>query len=173
MVSLSSFAKLGAAARNAMTSREAQTIAKNLETINLAIQKLTATAQKYTGGLLAANSISSDEASLSQDIKNATGDAKKDPEVSEDEAKEVIAYVLSTIDPSIAAAMAAIKEKKTELAAAGLQGTVQGDLVDLRKDTATLGEALIEKAPASLKAEGNAAVAKLDAHFEEAIKFFA
>lgn len=172
MVSLSSFSKLAAAAKNAVTSREAQTTAANLESINASVQKLTVTVSNYKGGLLAASSISNDAAALGQDIKNATGDAKKSEVVSDEEAATLIAYINDTLEPSIKASMDALKSKKTELAAANLQGTVLGDVNDLRRDTRAFAEALEEKAPESQRAAAQAAQAKVDANFEDCVKFF-
>jgi len=161
-----------AAAKSAVISREAQTTQANLETIVKAVEKLNATVTGYKGGVLSAVSISSDEAALGQDIKNSTADAKKSEVVTDQEADTLIAYINNNLEPAIQRCMAALKAKKTELAAAGLGDTVLGDLKDLRVSSNALGESLVEKAPASKQAEAKTANAKVDANFEDAIKFF-
>ena len=112
------------------------------------------------------------EATLGQDIKNSTADAKKSEVVSDAEAQQIIAFIQSNLEPAIQRAMAAIKTKKTELAAAGLGDTVLGDLKDLRVSSNALGEALVEKAPATQHEAARSAMGKVDAAFEDAIKFF-
>jgi hypothetical protein len=161
-----------AAAKSAVVSREAQTTQANLETIVKAVEKLNTTVTGYKGGVLAAVGISSDEATLGQDIKNSTADAKKSEVVTDEEAKILIAYIENSLVPSIEKCMASLKAKKTELAAAGLGDTVLGDLKDLRASSNALGEALVEKAPATQHEAARAANAKVDAHFDDAIKFF-
>lgn len=172
MLRLSKLAQYAASAKAAMTSRDAQSTQKNLETINAAVTKLTSIVDAYTGGLLAAAPISSQEAALGQDIKNAITDANASEVVTPEEAKEIIAYIRTVLEPSIQACMTAMKNKKAELAKAGLQSTVLGDTKDLRVQTNTLGEALVKKAPPTEQEEGKAVNATVDADFEDAIKFF-
>lgn len=173
MVSLSSLSKFAASAKNAVTPRQAMSTADNLKAINAAVQELVKIVTNYKGGLLAASKISDQEASLSIDIKNATGDTKQSKIVPEEETESLIKYITETLRPSIQACMQALKDKKSELVAANLQGTVQGDLVGLRKDTATLGEAMVEKAHPKQQEAGKAENTQIDALFEDAIKFYA
>lgn len=169
---LPNVAGMMAAAKSAIVSREAQTTQANLETITKSVEKLINTVNGYKGGVLAAVSISSDEATLGQDIKNSTTDAKKSEVVTDEEAKVLIAYIENSLEPAIQRCMAALKAKKTELAAAGLGDTVLGDLKDLRVSSNALGEALVEKAPATQHESARAAMGKVDVAFEDAIKFF-
>lgn len=172
MLRLSKFSQLAASAKAAFTSRDAASTQQNLEIINASVQKLTKTVQAYSGGLLAASSISSDEAKLGQDIKNAISDANASEVVTEEEAKNITAYIRDTLEPNIAACMASLKEKKEKLAAAGLQSTVSGDMGDLRKLTNDLGKALLAKAPKSEQPGGEEVMKKIDGDFEDAIKVF-
>lgn len=172
MLRLSKFSQLAAAAKNAMTSRDAATTLQNLETINASVQKLTATVNAYKGGLLAAAGISSDDAKVGQDIKNSIADSNASEMVSVEEAKAVIKYIEESLEPSIVACMSALKAKKELLAASNLQSTVLGDTTDLRKLTNDFGVAMLKKAPETEQADGKKALAKIDAHFEDAIKVF-
>ncbi|EME86645.1 uncharacterized protein MYCFIDRAFT_210564 [Pseudocercospora fijiensis CIRAD86] len=172
MLRLSKFSQLAASAKAALTPRDAASSQHNLETINASVQKLTATLKAYSGGLLAAASISSDEAKLGRDIKNTICDANASEVVSEEEARNITAYVRDILEPNIAACMASLKEKKEKLAAAGLQSTVSGDMGDLRKLTNELGKALVAKAPESERPGGEEVMKMIDGDFEEAIKIF-
>lgn len=99
MMRLSAFSKLAQSAKAAMTSRDAASTQQNLEIINAAVSKLTATVDAYNGGLLAANSISNDEAALGQKIKDAIKDANASEMVTEEEAKAIIKYIVDTLEP--------------------------------------------------------------------------
>lgn len=173
MVSFSDLSRFAASARNAVTPRQAMSTADNLKAINAAVQELVQIVTNYKGGFIAAAGISSQAATVSTDIKNATGDTKASQVKSDAEAVDLIKYITEILRASIQACMQALKDKKTELIAANLQGTVRGTLVGLRKDTATLGEALVEKAPLSQQEAAKAENAKVDALFEDAVKFFA
>ncbi|CAK4031816.1 Hypothetical predicted protein [Lecanosticta acicola] len=173
MFRLSKLSHLAASAKNALTSRSSATTHQNLTTINTSVQTLTQTTQTYKGGLLAAASISSSEATLAQDIKNAISDAKASEMVSEAEANEIVKYIVEVLEVSIRACMQALGEKKEELKRAGLEGTVKGDMVDLRALTNDLGKALLEKAPAGTRPEGEKAIKTIDEDFEETVKSFA
>ncbi|PPJ60732.1 hypothetical protein CBER1_02359 [Cercospora berteroae] len=173
MLRLSKFAQLAASAKNAMTSRSAASTQENLNTINDSVQKLTQIVTAYSGGLLAASPISNQEAALGIQIKNATADANASEIVSEQEAREIIAYITDVLEPSIRACMNAMKTKKELFVASSLQGTVMGDMKDLRVQTETLGKALVAKAPASEQAAGQKTLKVVDEDFEEAIKHFA
>jgi len=172
MFRVSNFAKYAASAKAALSNREAASTQQNLETINAAVNKLTEIVQKYNGGLLAASPISSQVAALGQDLKNAIADAKTSEMVNDEEAQRIIDYILQVLEPSIKQSMVALKEKKAELAAANLQGTVLGDTKDLRAQTAEFSAELVRKAPAAKHPESNKANAVVDADFEDAIKFF-
>lgn len=173
MMRLSKFSQMAASAKAAFTSRDAASTQQNLETINASVLKLTQTTTAYTGGLLAASSISNDEATLGQNIKNAISDANASEMVTEDEADAIIKYIVDTLEPNIKACMGALQAKKEELKKAGLQGTVKGDMDDLRKQTNDLGKALLAKAPESKRPEGEKAMKVVDGDFEEAVKAFA
>lgn len=99
MMRLSNFSKFAQSAKSAFTSRDAASTQQNLEIINAAVTKLTATVDGYNGGLLAANSISNDEAVLGQKIKDAIKDANASEMVTEDEAKAIIKYITDTLEP--------------------------------------------------------------------------
>lgn len=172
MLRLSKFAQYAASAKAAMTSRDAASTQQNLETINAAVLKLTEIVTGYSGGLLAAAPISSYEAALGQDIKNATADAEKQEVVTPEEADAIIAYITETLERNIQLCMAALKSKKTQLGASNLQTTTLGDLKDLREATAKLSTALVSKAPAEKQEAGKKANALVDADFAEAITFF-
>lgn len=173
MLRFSKLAQYAVSAKAALTSRDAQSTQKNLETINASVIKLTEIVNAYAGGLLSASPISNQEAFLGQDIKNATKDAHASQVVTEEEAKAIIQYITETLEPTIRACMAALKSKKTELAKAGLQSNVLGDTKDLRTLTNTLGQALVDKAPASEQEAGKKVNAVIDADFDDAIAFFA
>lgn len=172
MLRLSKFAQYAASAKAALTSRSAASTQQNLEMINASVQNLTSTIQHYSGGLLAAVSISSDEAKLGQDIKNAITDANASEIVTEEEAKAINAYTRDTLEPSIAICMENLKNKKELLAKAGLQSTVSGDVRDLRKLTMDLGKALLSKAPKSEQGGGEEVMKKIDEDLKEAIDAF-
>jgi len=173
MLRFSKLASLAASARNALSSREAQTTLKNLETINAAVLKLTTTVDGWTGGLLAAAGITNDEAALGQDIKNATNDAKNADVVTEEESKIIIEYIRSTLEPNIKKNMAALKVKKAEFAKANLQSQVQGDLKDLYDLTKNLGDIMVSQAPAPAQADAKSVNDLIEADFQDAIKDFA
>ncbi|KAF2217788.1 hypothetical protein CERZMDRAFT_80464 [Cercospora zeae-maydis SCOH1-5] len=173
MLRLSKFAQLAASAKNAMTSRSAATSQENLATINESVQKLTQIVHAYAGGLLAASPISNQEAALGIHIKNATADANAAEIPSEQEAREIIAYITDVLEPSIRACMTAMKSKKELLLASSLQGTVTGDMKDLRAQTDMLGKALVAKAPASEREAGQKVLKIVDDDFEDALKHFA
>lgn len=170
---LSKFSQMAASAKAAFTSRDAASTQQNLETINASVLKLTQTTTAYTGGLLAASSISNDEATLGQNIKNAISDANASEMVTDEEADAIIKYIVDTLEPNIKACMGALQAKKEELKKAGLQGTVKGDMDDLRKQTNDLGKALLAKAPEGKRPEGEKAMKVVDGDFEEAVKAFA
>ncbi|KAI5366347.1 Putative Cell wall mannoprotein [Septoria linicola] len=172
MLRLSKFAQLAASAKNAMSSRSAASTQENLNTINASVQKLIGVVNAYGGGLLAASPISNQEAALGIDIKNATADANASEVVTVDEAKDIIGYITNTLAPSIRDCMAAMKSKKELFVSSSLQGTVTGDMKDLRVQTETLGKALVAKAPASEQEEGRRVLKVIDADFEDAIKHF-
>jgi len=172
MVRLSSFAKYAASAKAAFTSRDAASTQQNLATINAALTKLVTIVNGYEGGLLAASSISGQEAALGQDIKNGIADAKASEVVSEAETDAIIEYIRNTLAPNIQACMNALKGKKEQLAASGLQGTTLGDIGDMRAETNELGEELVKKAPAAKQQDSRNALATVDAVFADAIAFF-
>lgn len=172
MLRLSKFAQYAASAKAALTSRDAASTQQNLETINAATVKLVEIVNGYQGGLLAAASISSQEAALGQDIKNAITDAEASEVVTEEEAKAIIAYIQETLEKNIQACMTALKSKKDKLAAANLQGTTLGDLKDLRESTSKLGNILVTKAPPAQQEEGKRVNGLVDANFADAISNF-
>jgi hypothetical protein len=173
MLRLSKFSQLAASAKNAMTSRNAAAPIDNLTAINASVEKLIQVVNSYAGGMLAASPISNQEAALGIEIKNATADARAMETVPVDEAKAVIAYITETLEPSIRACMAAMKEKKELFVKSSLVGTVTGDMQDLRAQTATLSKALLEKSPKEQQEEGAQVVKTIDADFEEALRYFA
>lgn len=172
MFRVSNFAKIAASAKNALTSRTPGTALENLTTINASVEKLTQIVVAYTGGLLAASPISSQEAAVGIEIKNATNDAKVSEAESVEEAKAVIAYIAETLEPTIRACMAAMKDKKDFFVKASLIGTVTGDLKDMQSQTETLSNALLAKSPKEQQQEGERAVQTINADFEDALKFF-
>ncbi|KAF2164673.1 hypothetical protein M409DRAFT_67786 [Zasmidium cellare ATCC 36951] len=172
MMRLSNFSKLAQSAKAALTSRDAASTQQNLETINAAVQKLTATVDGYQGGLLAANSISNDEAALGQKIKDAIKDANASEMVTEEEARGIIKYITDTLEPNIKTCMTSLQTKKEQLKSAGLQGTVSGDMEDLRKLTNDLSTALLAKSPEATREDGKKAMQLVDGDFEVAIKAF-
>ncbi|KXT01023.1 hypothetical protein AC578_4457 [Pseudocercospora eumusae] len=139
---------------------------QNLHLINSSVQKLTKPLQAYPGGLLAASSISSDEERLGHAI------ADSESVTTEEEAKNITAYIRETLEPNIAICMALLKEKEEVLVAAGLQSTVFGDMGDLRKLTEDLGKALLAKAPERELIGGEEVVDMIDGDFEDAINVF-
>ncbi|KJX93623.1 hydrophobic surface binding protein [Zymoseptoria brevis] len=172
MLRLSKFAQLAASAKNAMSSRDAQKPLENLTTINASVQKLIQVVNAYEGGLLAASPISSQEAALGVEIKNAVADANAMEVQSVEDSKAVIAFINETLEPSIQACMGAMQAKKELFIKSSLVGTVTGDMQDLRSQTGTLGKALLAKSPKEEHAEGEAALKKVDANFEEALRYF-
>lgn len=172
MLRMSGFAKLAASAKNALSSRDAASTQANLETINAAVVKLIDIIEKYTGGLLAASSISSQQAQLGVDIKNAIADTKASQPVTDEESKAIMAYIAETLEPNIKKNMSALKEKKSEFAAASLQSTVLGDMKELRDATNQLGEEMVKKAPAAQQGEAKKLNETVDDNFKEAIQFF-
>ncbi|SMQ47109.1 unnamed protein product [Zymoseptoria tritici ST99CH_3D7] len=173
MLRLSKFAQLAASAKNAITTRTAQTPLSNLTTINASVQKLTQIVTAYEGGLLAASPISSQEAALGIEIKNAVADANAMDVQSVEDSRAVIAFINEVLEPSIRACMGAMKGKKEVFVKSSLVGTVTGDMGDLRAQTGTLGKALLAKSPEEERGEGEAALKKVDANFEEALRYFA
>ena len=173
MVSLSSFSKFAASAKNAMSSREATTIINNLKTIDASVQKLIEVVNGYTGGLLAANAISNQEAALGIDIKNAITDASNQGVTGDEESEEALTYIEGTLQPHIVESLKALQSKKKELTDAGLQGTVQGDLKELRQQTKSLGDTLVSKAPSAKQPRGEELNQKIDGEFAAAVTYFA
>jgi hypothetical protein len=173
MFRLSKIAQYVASAKAAVSSRGAATTQQNLETINASILKLTATVAAWTGGILSAAGISSDQARLGQDMKNCIADATASEVVSEEEAVAIMFYIREHLDPNIRAAMLVLKMKKTLLAAVGLASTVLADMHDLRELTNALGVAFLSKTPVTQLGEGTALMKGVDDAFEDAIKFYA
>lgn len=68
--------------------------------------------------------------------------------------------------------MTSLQAKKEPLKAAGLQGTVSGDMAELRKSTNDLSTALLAKSPEGTREEGKKAMQIVDGDFEQAIKAF-
>lgn len=173
MFRVSNFAKMAASAKNALSSRTPGTALENLTTINASVEKLTQIVVAYKGGLLAASPISNQEAALGVEINNATKDAHASEAVPVDEAKAVIAFITETLEPSIRACMAAMKDKKDLFAKSSLTGTVTGDLKDMRLQTETLSKALLAKSPKEQQEDGERTVKAIDGDFEDALKHFA
>ncbi|CAF9925070.1 MAG: hypothetical protein GOMPHAMPRED_003807 [Gomphillus americanus] len=173
MVAIKDILLLAASATAAVIPRNAATIEKDLKTINTDISNLHTAVNNYNGGgAINALPIQNDEQTLDKAINSADTDAKNSGAVNDADSKTIIAYIKNTLEPNIAATLKALIAKKADFAKDGLTSTVLSDLQTLKKDTDTFGADLLKKTPSGQQSAGKAALAKIDADFNNAIKQF-
>ncbi|TVY68748.1 hypothetical protein LSUE1_G006382 [Lachnellula suecica] len=156
----------------AIGKRDASTILSDISTIDSDVKALTSALNSYSGGLFGALPINTAESNLDDAINQGTKDAQATTQQDSADSQMVITAINNLI-PDIEAALTATENKKSQLAAAGLTSTIQGDLKTLKTDTDSFSDALIAIASSDTVAQGTSQKATIDADFTSAINDFA
>ncbi|KID74341.1 uncharacterized protein G6M90_00g083110 [Metarhizium brunneum] len=173
MLSIKNLLFLAVAATGSVIKRDAAEVKQGLQTINSDTSAVTAAVNNYNGGgFTNAVPIVTAQQQLSKDVKETTETAKNTGVVNDADANDIINYITGTLQPNIAASLAALKAKKANFDADGLTPIVKSSLTDLKTDTDKLGAALIAGTPAGLQEQAKAIQKKIDADFADAIAFF-
>lgn len=125
--------------------RDASTVLTDLATIGTDISTLNSTVASYTGGVLGALSIATEENTLDEAINQATTDTNAASDFSVADSTSVVAAVAS-LTPEITSALSELSSQESLFAASGLDSLVQSLLQTLQSDTDALGAALQAKA---------------------------
>ncbi|CCE30327.1 uncharacterized protein CPUR_04175 [Claviceps purpurea 20.1] len=172
MISLRNLLFLAVAVTGSVIPRDVGQVKKDLVTINADTQEVTKAVNGFNGDLKSAPPILTAQHKLTSDIKTATDHAKAAGKVNEPDADFIINYISGQFQPSIDAALSAIKSKKDKFQGAGLAGTVKTSLTQLKGDADALSDALIGGAPASRVDKAKGLKAHISAGFDDAIKAF-
>ncbi|KAG5984827.1 hypothetical protein E4U55_003045 [Claviceps digitariae] len=172
MFSLRNLIFLAVAVTGSVIPRDVGQVKKDLEAINADTKAVTNAVNAFNGGAQGAPPILAAENKLTSDIKAATGHTKAVGKVSEADADDIINYVTGQFQPSIDAALSALKSKKPKFQADGLNGIVKTTLQKLKVDAGELSDALVANAPASRVDKAKGTKAHIDAGIDDAIKDF-
>ncbi|KID94032.1 4MeS, partial [Metarhizium majus ARSEF 297] len=172
MLSIKNLLFLAVAATGSVIKRDAAQVKQDLQTINSDTKAVVDAVNNYNGGLANALPIVTAQQQLSKDLKTGTTNANNAGPVNEADADDILAYVKSTLIPSTEGALSGLVAKKATFAKDGLTSTVKSSLVDLKKDTGDLSNALENGAPDSKKPEAEQLKNQIAADFDDAIAQF-
>ena len=93
-----------------IVKRDATTVLKDLTSISTALDTLTASVKAYTGGLIAALAVATNEGTLDTAVKKATTDANAANAFTTSESTSVVAAIAAQV-PKIEATLTALTVK--------------------------------------------------------------
>ena len=173
MVAFKIILLLAASAIAAVIPRDAATIEKDLKTLNSDTSNLHTAINNYNGGgAINAIPIQNAEQTLDKAINNADTDTKSSAAINDADTKTILVFIKNTLEPNLAATLKALVTKKADFSKDGFTGIVLSDLQTLKKDSDTFGADLLKKIPTDQQSAGKAALSKIDADFNNAIKQF-
>ncbi|KAG6017487.1 hypothetical protein E4U54_006935 [Claviceps lovelessii] len=172
MFSLRNLVFLAVAVSGSVIPRDVGQVKRDLETINADTQAVTKAVNSFTSVVQGSEPMLAAENTLTHDIESATADTKAVGKVSESDADDIINYVHGNFQPSIDAALSALKSKKDKFKADGIARIVKMQLEKLKGVAGQLSEALVENAPASRVEQAKAIKAHIDTGLDDAIKDF-
>ncbi|EME83722.1 uncharacterized protein MYCFIDRAFT_85080 [Pseudocercospora fijiensis CIRAD86] len=154
-----------------LVERDAKATQQNLTTINTDTETFTQKVNNYVGGPTILD-VNQAQNTLNDDIKSSTTYAQKSGANSASEAQSLIDYIDNTLEPNIKKAMNAMKSKKEQFQKDGYGQNALDGLKNTKNNTDSLGAALANNTPSSKTSAANAAQAKIDADFDDAISYF-
>lgn len=154
-----------------LIERDAKSTQQNLTNINSDTVTFTQKVNNYVGGLTVLDVVQAQN-DLNDDIKSSTTYAQNSGAVTSTEAQSIIDYINNTLEPNIKKAMTAMKSKKSQFQSDGYGQTALDGLKDTKTNTDNFGAALLKNTPSGKTAAANAAQAKIDADFDDAISYF-
>lgn len=157
---------------NTYYPRQASSINSTLSTINQNVLDLTTAIKGYSGGLLAAASISGKQSTLSTSLKSATTSIQGMQKLSSSDSKSLLQSI-KILTPNIQGSIQALVGKKAEFTSAGLSGTVSSTLKTTKTDSDAFGMALVGIASDDIKPEATKSLQALDETLDQAAAAFA
>jgi hypothetical protein len=135
-------------------------ITTDLTTISNDLKSLTATLQKYTGGVLDGLTVVKSERALTRDLESSTSKAESLDDLSEPDAQSLLVSIKKLV-PDVEGTLHAIAEKESELRAAKMHGQAVSHVKKLEGMVERYGEALVKPMPEREEGEGKAILAKI------------
>ncbi|KAF7197248.1 hypothetical protein HII31_01403 [Pseudocercospora fuligena] len=154
-----------------LIERDAKSTQQNLTNINSDTVTFTQKVNNYVGGLTVLDVVQAQN-NLNDDIKSSTTYAQNSGAVTATEAQSIIDYINNTLEPNIKKAMTAMKSKKSQFQSDGYGQTALDGLKNTKTNTDNFGAPLLKNTPSSKTSAANAAQAKIDADFDDAISYY-
>lgn len=145
----------------------------DLKTLNTDVGNLASKINAWDGTVAGSGPIQQAEQALENELTAVTNDANSAPVASSADSKTIIAYINSTLEPSIKNAITAIDNVKTKVQNAGLYSLVKNDLANLKSKAQTLGNALVSKASSDQKSAATTAFNKVVADIQVGVNTYA
>ncbi|KAH8204399.1 hypothetical protein TruAng_001450 [Truncatella angustata] len=172
MVKFATLALYATAVFGAVIRRDTAEILADLQAIDDSTKSLTSTITAWDGSTVGAIGIATAANNVGSQIDAANDNASDEAVTSSTDSATIIAYIVNTGEPDIAASLNALVAREADFETAGVASVVLSTLNSLKSKTDAYGTTLYGITAADQQAAAKAVLDKLDADFAAAITAF-
>ncbi|KAG5928758.1 hypothetical protein E4U42_008085 [Claviceps africana] len=170
MVSFKNVFLLATAVVASVLTRDASKVLTELQVVNGDAVALTAAITVFKGSIPGGIAIRNSQAKLHKDLQTATTVAKSAGPADVADARRVLGYILTVLEPAIKVVLRIIRDKKAVFDKAGFG--VLPLLKEVQTDTAALGLALLANTLSAVADDAKAVLLRIEADLAATIKLF-